>query len=121
MRQDALQMLHNAIEGSAGSSASSAYSETFRVIMRHGLGDKMFVVRLVAAKCLKTFANIGGPGLGTSELENAASYCVKVCVCSFVNLIFKHDVYFDAVFRSARLLRILFHLLEMHLQKLWVP
>ncbi|KMZ69414.1 HEAT repeat-containing protein [Zostera marina] len=77
VRQDALQMLHNAIEGSAGSSASSAYSETFRVIMRHGLGDKMFVVRLVAAKCLKTFANIGGPGLGTSELENAASYCVK--------------------------------------------
>ncbi|XP_058082071.1 protein SWEETIE [Magnolia sinica] len=77
VRQEALQMLQNALEGSGGSGASSAYSEAFRIIMRVGVGDKSFIVRIAAARCLKTFASIGGPGLGVTDLENSASYCVK--------------------------------------------
>ncbi|XP_077230289.1 HEAT repeat-containing protein isoform X2 [Tasmannia lanceolata] len=77
VRQEALQMLQNALEGSGGSGASAAYSEAFRIIMRVGVGDKSFIVRLAAARCLKAFAGIGGPGLGVMELENSASYCVK--------------------------------------------
>ncbi|KAL5981901.1 hypothetical protein ACLOJK_015968 [Asimina triloba] len=77
VRQEVLQMLQNALEGSEGSGAFAAYSEAFRIIMRVGVGDKSSNVRIVAARCLKTFANIGGPGLGAPELENSASYCVK--------------------------------------------
>ncbi|XP_042482269.1 protein SWEETIE [Macadamia integrifolia] len=77
VRQEALQMLQNALEGSGGSAASAAYTEAFRLIMRVGVGDKSFIVRMAAARCLKTFASIGGPGLGVSELDNSASYCVK--------------------------------------------
>ncbi|KAJ4961466.1 hypothetical protein NE237_021376 [Protea cynaroides] len=77
VRQETLQMLQNALEGSAGSAASAAYTEAFRLIMRIGVGDKSFIVRIVAARCLKTFASIGGPGLGVTELDNSASYCVK--------------------------------------------
>jgi hypothetical protein len=73
-------MLQNALEGSGGSAASSAYTEAFRLIMRFSVGDKSFVVRIAAARCLKAFANIGGPGLGVGELDNSASYCVKVGV-----------------------------------------
>ncbi|CAA6670474.1 unnamed protein product [Spirodela intermedia] len=62
VRQDALLMLQNALEGSGGIVAGS---------------DKAYNVRLAAAKCLKTFANIQGPGLGVPELENAAVYCTK--------------------------------------------
>jgi hypothetical protein len=73
-------MLQNALEGSGGSAASSAYTEAFRLIMRFSVGDKSFIVRIAAARCLKAFANIGGPGLGVGELDNSASYCVKVGV-----------------------------------------
>uniref|UniRef100_A0A2N9GB44 Integrase catalytic domain-containing protein n=1 Tax=Fagus sylvatica TaxID=28930 RepID=A0A2N9GB44_FAGSY len=68
-------MLQNALEGSGGSAASSAYTEAYRLIMRFAIGDKSFVVRIAAARCLKAFANIGGPGLGLGELDNSASYC----------------------------------------------
>ncbi|KAK1263806.1 hypothetical protein QJS04_geneDACA011908 [Acorus gramineus] len=77
VRQEALLMLHNALEGSGGNGASAAYSEAFRIIMRVGLGDKSFIVRLASARCLKTFASIGGPGLGSNDLDSCASYCVK--------------------------------------------
>ncbi|GMP28434.1 hypothetical protein CsSME_00003976 [Camellia sinensis var. sinensis] len=77
VRQEALHMLQNALEGSGGSAAASAYSEAFRVIMRLAVVDKSFTVRIAAARCLKAFANIGGPGLGVGELDNSASHCVK--------------------------------------------
>ncbi|KAK2359319.1 HEAT repeat-containing protein [Trifolium repens] len=77
VRQEALYMLRNALEGSGGSAASTAYSEAFRLIMRSAAGDKSFAVRIASARCLKAFASIGGPGLGVTELENSASYCVK--------------------------------------------
>lgn len=78
MRQEALQMLRNALEGSGGNAAFPAYAEAFRIIMRLAVGDKSFIVRIAAARCLKAFANIGGPGLGVGELDSSASYCVKV-------------------------------------------
>lgn len=78
MRQEALHMLQNALEGSAGNGSTLAYLEAFRVIMRMGVGDKSFIVRKAAARCLKAFTNIGGPGIGVGELENSLSYCVKV-------------------------------------------
>ncbi|KAI4352232.1 hypothetical protein L6164_006505 [Bauhinia variegata] len=77
VRREALHMLQNALEGSCGSGFSSAYTEAFRLIMRSATGDKSFSVRIAAARCLKAFANIGGPGLGMAEFENSASYCVK--------------------------------------------
>lgn len=77
VRQEALYMLRNALDGSGGSAASTAYSEAFRIIMRTVTGDKSFAVRIAAARCLKAFASIGGPGLGVAELDNSASYCVK--------------------------------------------
>ncbi|KAK4416508.1 protein SWEETIE [Sesamum alatum] len=77
VRQEALHMLRNALEGSEGSAASAAYMEAFRIIMRTGVGDKSLSVRIAAARCLKAFANIGGPSLGIGELENCLSYCVK--------------------------------------------
>ncbi|XP_044468488.1 protein SWEETIE isoform X3 [Mangifera indica] len=77
VRQEALLLLQNALEGSGGSAAASAYSEAFRLIMRFAVGDKSFVVRIAAARCLKAFANIGGPGLGVGGLDNSASHCVK--------------------------------------------
>jgi len=70
-------MLQNALEGSGGSAASSAYTEAYRLIMRFAIVDKSFVVRIAAARCLKAFASIGGPGLGLGELDNSAAYCVK--------------------------------------------
>ncbi|KAA8530559.1 hypothetical protein F0562_005268 [Nyssa sinensis] len=77
VRQEALNMLQNALEGSGGNAAASAYAEAFRLIMRLAVGDKSFTVRIAAARCLKAFANIGGPGLGVGELDNSASHCVK--------------------------------------------
>lgn len=70
-------MLQNALEGSGGNAASLGYVEAYRLITRSAIGDKSFVVRIAAARCLKAFAIIGGPGLAMGELENAASYCVK--------------------------------------------
>ncbi|XP_073057988.1 protein SWEETIE isoform X1 [Primulina eburnea] len=77
VRQEALHMLRNALEGSGGSANSAAYTEAFRAITRIGVVDKCFSVRIAAAKCLKSFANIGGPGIGLGELENCLSLCVK--------------------------------------------
>ena len=71
-------MLENALEGSGSSGASTAYAEAFRIIMRVGVSDKSFIVRQAAARCLKMFASIGGPGLGITELENSIAHCVKV-------------------------------------------
>jgi len=85
VRQEALYMLRNALEGSGGSAASTAYSEAFRLIMRSATGDKSFAVRIAAARCLKAFASIGGPGLGVTELDNSASYCVKAGI--FVSIL----------------------------------
>ena len=73
-------MLQNALEGSGGSAAASAYTEAFRLITRFAIGDKAFVVRIAAARCLKAFANIGGPGLGVGELDSLASNCIKAGV-----------------------------------------
>ncbi|WOK94226.1 HEAT repeat-containing protein 5B isoform X6 [Canna indica] len=75
VRKAALQMLENALEGCGGSGPSVAYSEAYRIIMRVGVSDKSFIVRLAAARCLKTFANIGGPGI--SEFENSILFCLK--------------------------------------------
>ena len=80
MRQEALRLLQSALKGSGGSAAASAYTEAFRLITRVGIGDKSFIVRIAAARCLKAFANIGGPGLGVGELDNSASFCVKVAI-----------------------------------------
>ncbi|XP_023550989.1 protein SWEETIE isoform X2 [Cucurbita pepo subsp. pepo] len=77
VRQEALRLLQSALKGSGGSAAASAYTEAFRLITRVGIGDKSFIVRIAAARCLKAFANIGGPGLGVGELDNSASFCVK--------------------------------------------
>ncbi|TYI72767.1 hypothetical protein E1A91_D07G082400v1 [Gossypium mustelinum] len=77
VRQEALLMLQNALEGCGGSAAASAYTEAFRLITRFGIGDKAFVVRIAAARCLKAIANIGGPGLGVAEFDSLATYCVK--------------------------------------------
>ncbi|GFY86802.1 HEAT repeat-containing protein [Actinidia rufa] len=63
---------------SGGSASSSEYTEAFRIIMRLAAGDKSFLVRIAAARCLKAFANIGGSGLGVAEFDNSVSYCVKV-------------------------------------------
>ncbi|CAH9088479.1 unnamed protein product [Cuscuta epithymum] len=77
VRQEGLHMLQNALEGSGGSAALTAYTEAFRITMRACVGDKSFHVRIAGARCLKAFANIGGPGLGVGELESSSSYCVK--------------------------------------------
>ncbi|CAI9110693.1 OLC1v1010761C1 [Oldenlandia corymbosa var. corymbosa] len=77
VRQEALHMLKNALEGSGGNAASAAYVEAFRVITRIAVGDKSYTVRIAAARCLKAFANIGGPGLGIGEFETSSSFCVK--------------------------------------------
>ncbi|VFQ70327.1 unnamed protein product [Cuscuta campestris] len=78
VRYEGLNMLQKALEGSGGSAASTAYIEAFRIIMRTGVVDKSVNVRIAGARCLKAFANIGGPGLGTGELESSSSYCAKV-------------------------------------------
>lgn len=83
-------MLQNALEGSGGNAASSAYTEAFRLIMRSATADKSFAVRIAAARCLKAFASIGGPGLGVPELDNSASYCVKVHVFCLNSIFFRH-------------------------------
>lgn len=83
VRQEALHMLQNALEGSGGNGPTPAYIEAFRVIMRMAVGDKSFIVRKAAARCLRAFANIGGPGLGVGELENSMTYCVKVGIFFF--------------------------------------
>ncbi|CAM8906100.1 unnamed protein product [Rhodiola kirilowii] len=77
VRQEALRMLQNAIEGSGGHAAISAYIEAFRFVSRTAISDKSVIVRVAAARCFIAFANIGGPGLGMGELDNAAFSCVK--------------------------------------------
>ncbi|XP_042449151.1 protein SWEETIE-like [Zingiber officinale] len=80
VRKDALQMLDKALEGCGGSGPFTAYSEAHRIVMRVGVTDKSFIVRLAAARCLKTFANIDSPGLGPAELEGSIVYCLKALV-----------------------------------------
>ncbi|KAH9602675.1 hypothetical protein KSS87_010209 [Heliosperma pusillum] len=75
VRKEALYMLQHAMEGCGGTAVTTAYTEAFRLIMRFGVVDKSSIVRIAAARCLKALANIGGPGLGPSELENSASTC----------------------------------------------
>lgn len=77
VRQEAFILLHNALDGCGGTAAATAYSEAYRLITRFSTLDKSFVVRIAAARCLKAFSNIGGPGLGTSEFDTLASYCLK--------------------------------------------
>ncbi|KAL4341896.1 hypothetical protein GQ457_08G014460 [Hibiscus cannabinus] len=77
VRQEALLMLQNALEGCGGSAAASAYIEAFRLITRFGIGDRAFIVRIAAARCLKAISNIGGPGLAVGELDSLATHCVK--------------------------------------------
>ncbi|XP_078444054.1 HEAT repeat-containing protein [Wolffia australiana] len=77
VRQDAILMLQKALDGSGGTGSSLAFSEAFRILTRAAGGDKAYNVRLAAAKCLKTFADIQAPGLRVPELENAALYCIK--------------------------------------------
>ena len=78
MRKEALHLLQKAMDGCGGTTtATTAYAEVFRVIMRFGVADKSSIVRIAAARCLKTFANIGGPGIGFAELDSSASTCVK--------------------------------------------
>lgn len=136
MRQEALYMLQNALEGSGGNAAASAYTEAYRIIMRFAVGDKSFLVRIAAARCLKAFAIIGGPGLGVTELDSSASYCVKVddfiCLVFFVGITFESFRFqsfrcqlYSSVFTHlataySRPLRILFHLSVMHLLRRWV-
>ncbi|XWS30691.1 hypothetical protein CRYUN_Cryun23aG0008700 [Craigia yunnanensis] len=91
VRQEALLMLQNALEGSGGSAAASAYTEAFRLIARFAIGDKAFVVRIAAARCLKAFANIGGPGLGVGELDSLASNCIKAGVLLYHLLLALED------------------------------
>uniref|UniRef100_J3MEI1 Uncharacterized protein n=1 Tax=Oryza brachyantha TaxID=4533 RepID=J3MEI1_ORYBR len=76
VRQDALLLLENALEGSGGGGSGAAYLEAFRIIMR-GVNDKSFIVRVAAARCMKAIANIGGPGLGMAEFDTSMSCCVK--------------------------------------------
>ena len=78
MRKEALCLLQNALEGCGGLAAAAAYTEAFRLITRFGVNDKAPIVRIAAARCLKAFANVGGPGLGVVELDASASLCVKV-------------------------------------------
>ncbi|XP_013649204.2 protein SWEETIE isoform X3 [Brassica napus] len=77
VRQEAFILLHNALDGCGGTAAATAYSEAYRLITRFSTLDKSFVVRIAAARCLRAFSNIGGPGLGTSEFDTLASYCLK--------------------------------------------
>ncbi|XP_010419035.1 PREDICTED: HEAT repeat-containing protein 5B-like [Camelina sativa] len=77
VRQEAFILLQSALEGCGGTAAATAYSEAYRLITRFSTSDKSFVVRIAVARCLKAFSNIGGPGLGTSEFDTLASYCVK--------------------------------------------
>ncbi|PRQ49535.1 hypothetical protein RchiOBHm_Chr2g0123031 [Rosa chinensis] len=73
-------MRQNALEGSGSSGAASAYTEAFRIFMWFAVGGKSFLVIIAAARCLKAFDIIGRLGLGMEELDNSASFCVKVDV-----------------------------------------
>ncbi|KAG6542843.1 hypothetical protein Mapa_015747 [Marchantia paleacea] len=77
VRQAALELLQDALEGSGGGGAITAYTEALRIIMKLGATDKSAVVRAAAAGCLRAFAVAGGQGLGVGGLENCATVCLK--------------------------------------------
>ncbi|BBN09583.1 HEAT repeat-containing protein 5 [Marchantia polymorpha subsp. ruderalis] len=77
VRQAALELLQDALEGSGGGGAVTAYTEALRIIMKLGATDKSAVVRAAAAGCLRAFAVAGGQGLGVGGLENCATVCLK--------------------------------------------
>jgi hypothetical protein len=80
-------LLENALEGSGGGGGGAAYQDAFRIIMR-GVSDRSFIVRVAAARCMKAFADIGGPGLGMAEFDTSMSYCVKVLFISFLSHVY---------------------------------
>ncbi|KAL2632357.1 hypothetical protein R1flu_017043 [Riccia fluitans] len=77
VRQAALELLQDALEGSGGGGAGAAYSEALKIIMKSGASDKSAVVRAAAAGCLRAFVVAGGQGLGVGGLENCAAVCLK--------------------------------------------
>jgi hypothetical protein len=128
VRQDALLLLENALVGSGGGGGAAAYLESFRIIMRGGISDKSFIVRVAAARCLKAFANIGGPGLGMADLDTSMAHCVKVLFISFFLMFSALQLgenelltHFILLITRHRPWKILYHQLEIHLQKHLVP
>ncbi|CAM6093367.1 unnamed protein product [Calypogeia fissa] len=77
VRQAALALLQDALEGSGGGGAGAAYSEALRIITRIGVHDRSALVRTAAAGCLRVFAVVGGPGVGNSGLESCCVLCLK--------------------------------------------
>lgn len=77
VRQAALQLLQDALEGSGGGGSVSAYSEALRVVLRIGAVDKSAIVKATAAGCLRAFALAGAPGIGAGGLESCCALCVK--------------------------------------------
>lgn len=68
VRKEALYLLQNALEGCGGLAAAATYTEAFQLIMQFGVNHKAPIVRIATARCLKAFANAGGPSLGVVEL-----------------------------------------------------
>eukprot|EP00250_Pteridium_aquilinum_P004108 c14345_g1_i1 orf=134-6829(+) len=77
VRQAALQLLQDALEGSGGGGSVSAYSEALRVVLRIGAVDKSALVKATAAGCLRAFALAGAPGIGAGGLESCCVLCAK--------------------------------------------
>jgi hypothetical protein len=77
VRQAALQLLKDALEGSNGGGPLAAYVEAVRIILRTGASDKSSLVRATAAACLRAVAVTGGPGVGSGGLEACIFFCLK--------------------------------------------
>ncbi|MCO5556473.1 hypothetical protein L7F22_010022 [Adiantum nelumboides] len=77
VKQAALQLLQDALEGFGGAGSLPAYSEALRVVLRIGATDKSALVKAAAASCLHAFALSGAPGIGAGGLESCCALCVK--------------------------------------------